>query len=66
MIKQRINKILNRIVLVIRFFFKSKALVLIYHRVINLSNDPQELSVSLENFEKQMILLNIYYIHISK
>lgn len=61
MIKQRINKIINRIILVIRFFFKSKALVLIYHRVINLSNDPQELSVSLENFEKQMILLKSKY-----
>jgi peptidoglycan/xylan/chitin deacetylase (PgdA/CDA1 family) len=38
-----------------------KSLVLIYHRVIDLKEDPQQLTISLHNFEKQLSYLKEHY-----
>jgi peptidoglycan/xylan/chitin deacetylase (PgdA/CDA1 family) len=38
-------------------YFKKKAIVLIYHRVIDLENDPQQLAVSAHNFENQIQII---------
>ena len=38
-----------------------KSLVLIYHRVIDLNEDPQQLTITLHNFEKQLSYLKEHY-----
>jgi len=57
MILLPVRKIKRRSVAFIKNKLFGKALVLIYHRVIDLENDPQQLAVSVENFEKQIVFL---------
>ena len=44
----------------LRYFFQSKAIVLCYHRIVDVTIDPWELTVSPENFEQQLRVLKNY------
>jgi len=61
MIRLPVRKIKRRSVAFIKNKFFGKALVLIYHRVMDLENDPQQLAVNIENFEKQLTFLKNNY-----
>jgi len=41
----------------LRFIFKANGIILIYHRVRNTDNDINQLSVSIDNFEDQLVKL---------
>ncbi len=61
MIHLPIRKTKRRAIALLKNSIIEKALVLIYHRVIDIENDPQQLSVSISNFEKQLISLKKQY-----
>ena len=53
LIKYSINKTIN--------FIEKPIIVLLYHRVVNLKFDPQLLTVSINNFRKQLLFLKEKY-----
>jgi len=61
MIRLPIRKTSRKAISFVKNRLLDKALVLIYHRVIDLQNDPQQLSVSIKNFETQISHLKHNY-----
>lgn len=61
MIHLPIRKTSRRAISLVKNSFIEKSLVLIYHRVIDLENDPQQLAVSIKNFESQISHLKSNY-----
>lgn len=61
MIHLPIRKTSRRTISFLKNSLTDKALVLIYHRVIDIENDPQQLSVSIKNFEAQLSYLKRNY-----